>query len=240
MAGRIGQQRGPWWRRWGLQLGSGLLVVSAVGLGLLWWQAPALYDNVDPEAQASAAATTRAGILAVVAATVAAAGATVALVESRRANREVDERERYAKAIDHLGAGDDKVDVRLGGIYTLQRIAQDSDRDLPTVVDVLCAFVRVHGQGPEDDSDEALESHRPPPDVQAALTVIRRVHRAYKSHIDLRIDLQGAHLERVDLSTAYLAGADLTNADLSGADLVGAEMNGATLSGANLTNAELP
>ena len=52
--------------------------------------------------------------------------------------------DRYAKAIEQLG--NDNVDVRLGGIYSLEQIAADSsrDRDQATVVEVLSAFVRVH------------------------------------------------------------------------------------------------
>ena len=58
------------------------------------------------------------------AATVAALRAIVALAEAQRANLaaherypEPDQRERYTRAIDQLGTtGDDKVDVRLGGI----------------------------------------------------------------------------------------------------------------------------
>src|SRR5829696_7633641 len=50
--------------------------------------------------------------------------------------------ERYTKAIEQLGS--DKLDVRLGGIYALERIAVDSERDHPTVVEVLSAFVREH------------------------------------------------------------------------------------------------
>jgi hypothetical protein len=34
------------------------------------------------------------------------------------------------------------VEIGLGGIYALQRIMKDSPRDQPTVVAVLCAFVR--------------------------------------------------------------------------------------------------
>jgi len=233
MAERKGQHHGrTWWRQWILPLGSGALVVLAVGIGVLWWQAPAFYDNVDPEPQATATATTRAGILAVFAATVAALGAIVALAETRRANREADQRERYTKAIDQLGTtGDDKVDVRLGGIYTLQRIAQDSDRDLHTVVEVLCAFVRGHGLGPEDDSyDKDLYGHRPPADVQAALTAIGRVHLPGNSYIDL----EGAHLERANLIRANLSGAFLTEAKLTGATMVEVDLSGAILSGASL------
>jgi hypothetical protein len=44
--------------------------------------------------------------------------------------------------------GADKLDVRLGGIYALERIAKGSKRDHPTVVEVLSAFVREHAQPP--------------------------------------------------------------------------------------------
>jgi hypothetical protein len=47
--------------------------------------------------------------------------------------------DRYTKAIEQLGA--DNLDVRLGGIYALERIARDSAADHPTVVEVLAAFI---------------------------------------------------------------------------------------------------
>jgi hypothetical protein len=50
--------------------------------------------------------------------------------------------DRYNAAITNLGAS--SIDVRLGGIYALQRLMQDSRRDQPTVVATLCAFVREH------------------------------------------------------------------------------------------------
>jgi hypothetical protein len=36
------------------------------------------------------------------------------------------------------------LDVRIGGIYALERVARDSDKDHPTVIKVLTTFVRVH------------------------------------------------------------------------------------------------
>ncbi|TKK85217.1 hypothetical protein FDA94_26455 [Herbidospora galbida] len=42
--------------------------------------------------------------------------------------------DRYTKAIEQLGS--DKLDIRLGGIYALERIARDSARDHPTVMEV--------------------------------------------------------------------------------------------------------
>lgn len=53
---------------------------------------------------------------------------------------------RFNAAITNLGS--ESLDVRLGGIYALQRIMQDSSRDQPTVVSVLSAFVRQHAPVP--------------------------------------------------------------------------------------------
>ena len=52
--------------------------------------------------------------------------------------------ERYTRAIEQLGS--DKLDVRIGGIYALERIARDSARDHPTVIEVLSAFIREHSR----------------------------------------------------------------------------------------------
>ena len=50
--------------------------------------------------------------------------------------------DRYTKAIEQLGS--DKLDVRIGGIYALERIARDSARDHPAVMEVLTTFIREH------------------------------------------------------------------------------------------------
>jgi len=42
--------------------------------------------------------------------------------------------DRYTKAIEQLGS--DKLDVRIGGIYALERVARDSARDHPTIMEV--------------------------------------------------------------------------------------------------------
>jgi hypothetical protein len=54
--------------------------------------------------------------------------------------------DRYTKAIEQLGS--DKLDVRIGGIYALERIARDSVRDHPAVMEVLTAFIRDHSHEP--------------------------------------------------------------------------------------------
>jgi hypothetical protein len=124
--------------------------------------------------------------------------------------------ERYTKAVEQLGS--DKLDVRLGGIYALERIAADSERDHPTVVEVLSAFVREHSapKAEQPATPESAGGKGPPTDVQAALTVLGRLPQLAEAS---RGDLTGAHLQRADLQGADLRGAKLEEADLQHADL---------------------
>ena len=164
--------------------------------------------------------------------------------------------DRYTKAIEQLGS--DKMDVRIGGIYALERVASDSPRDHPSVMEVLAAIVREHSheRWPPSDAGGREQERSTRPDVQAALTVIGR--RDAKRDIR-RIDLTGATLFGADFAGAHLTGANLTGANLSnanftvanlthadlpnaalgGADLTGANLGGADLFGANLTGADL-
>lgn len=49
--------------------------------------------------------------------------------------------ELYTKAVDQLGS--DKVVTRLAGLYALERIAQDDASQRQTIVNVLCAYLRM-------------------------------------------------------------------------------------------------
>ena len=164
-----------------------------------------------------------------------------------------------SRAIDQLGSN--TLDVRIGGIYALERVARDSASDHPTVMEVLGAFIREHSreQWPKPTTDERgadVLNHTTRPDVQAALTVIgRRDRQRDKWPIDLtsanlvranligadltRANLTGADMKAANLTDAHLAGAHLTGADLTGADLTGADLTGADMKAANLTHATL-
>src|SRR5262249_24358869 len=73
-----------------------------------------------------------------------------ALEENQRQNRDtLDETrraqltERFTKAIDQLGQmADDKLDIRLGGIYALEQIAKESKELHRPVMEILTAFLR--------------------------------------------------------------------------------------------------
>ena len=161
--------------------------------------------------------------------------------------------ERFTRAIDQLGQkGDDKMAIRLGGIYALERIAKDSKKDHGPVMEVLTAYVREKVPTPEEDTPE--EAKTLPTDIQAILTVISRRETTgndgHNDSLDLTYtrlvgaNLSGANLSGVNLSGVNLCWADLAGADLSGADLYGANLYGARLlrtrlSGADLTGARL-
>jgi hypothetical protein len=145
--------------------------------------------------------------------------------------------DRYTKAIEQLGS--DKLDVRIGGIYALERVARDSARDHPTVMAVLTAFIREHSQEewpPPDRPASRGQERSTRPDVQAALTVVGR--RDPRRDIQ-SIDLAAAELRGAILVLVQLGGAVLTSADLGRADLRGASLRGATLTGADLRGAIL-
>ena len=184
-----------------------------------------------------------------------AAGALVFTARNFTLSREGQVTDRYTKAIEQLGS--DKLDVRIGGIYALERVARDSARDHPTVVEVLTAFIREHSreQWPPLDSGGREPERSTRPDVQAAVTVIGR--RDAKRHIR-RIDLTdanltgatligatligatvGTDLRNARLNTAALSAADFRNADLSAAFLFYVDLTGANLAGATLTHANL-
>ncbi|MGW8353872.1 pentapeptide repeat-containing protein [Streptomyces wedmorensis] len=160
--------------------------------------------------------------------------------------------DRFNAAVDNLGS--DSPDVRLGGIYALERIMHDSARDHPTVVSVLAAYVRKHAALPDDATKNV-----PPKldeDVQAAVTVVanRSPDRDQGPPINLshtalrglellgngdRIDFRGARLQEADLSNATIRNADFRNAWLFGANLSGATVETSNFSGATLWEANL-
>src|SRR6185437_5342840 len=79
--------------------------------------------------------------------------------------------DRFSKAIEQLGSK--KLEIRLGGIYALERIANDSERDHWPVMEVLTAYVRENAPSrrkPGQPSEQQPPDKRPSTDIQAILT----------------------------------------------------------------------
>jgi hypothetical protein len=159
--------------------------------------------------------------------------------------------ERFTRAVDQLGQpGSDRLDVRLGGIYALERIAHDSPTHRLAVIEILAAFVRGHAPWPprlpgqyhaDAPIDQVPSLQTRAPDIQAALTVIgRRPTRKDDPHLDLNeTDLRRAELNDADLTNVQFAGANLTKAWLSRANLTDAGLIKANLTETWLAMANL-
>jgi hypothetical protein len=162
--------------------------------------------------------------------------------------------ERFSRAIEQLGQeGADKLGVRLGAIYALERLMRDSPDDGSAIVDVLSAFIRSHATRRPETGSRAASVPRSPEDVRTAFTAVAR-RPAYLrgmipdlSGVNLGLpalvlrdaELDGVDLGGVDLTSAHLGGARLRGANLQGASLSEARLQSADLSGANLAFADL-
>jgi len=148
--------------------------------------------------------------------------------------------DRFSRAIDQLGqVGPDKLSIRLGGIYALERIMRDSPEDGPTIIEVLCAFIRTNARDPQPGKAQEI----PPSsdDVRAAITVLGRRPKPHAPQ-NQQLDLAGTQLslQGISLKKGNFAGADLISADLTAADLSGVDMSRSNMLGVDLFEAALP
>ena len=163
--------------------------------------------------------------------------------EELRVAREGQVTERFSRAIEHLG--NNSLDVRLGAIYALERIARDSRQDHGAIMEILTAYVREHAPwGPPPEDQQPAADERPlATDIQAALTVIGRRKTDYDppwEGLDLRYtDLRGANLTDANLQGANLIWANFRGVLFKNANLQGAHLNETILREADLTKANL-
>jgi len=184
--------------------------------------------------------------------------AWTAYLQTRTGQRQAETEEqgqftsRFTAAVEQLGSK--QLPVRLGGIYALWRLAQDSPaRDVVSVFDILCAFVRdpphekekageakaEAADGDNTEQDEAAARCRP--DIQAILKLISEGNSEQRQALppDYCFDLANAKLRDAKLWSANLAGANLRGADLTSAELALANLDGANLEHALLVDADL-
>lgn len=141
------------------------------------------------------------------------------------------------------------LEVRIGSIYALERIALDSPRDHIQIMEILCAYVRENAPAQSLEPSEPTIKKRPKPrsDIQAVITVIGR--RTKK-----QIEIEWAKKYRLDFRNTDFSGGDFRYGDFSGAKfhfcrledslfdralLHGSQLFGSLLNYASFTNAEL-
>jgi Pentapeptide repeats (8 copies) len=201
------------------QIIGGLFVLGTIGVAL--WNAKIAQENARAAQQNAQAAQTNAET----------AQKNLLLTEvTAQKNYKLAEEgkltDRFSKAVELLGS--DKLDVRLGGIYALERIARDSQPDHWTVMEVLTAFIReksktnlqesliqIEKMGFKNDGVGLIDFELTS-DIETAITVIGRRRQEWIAHEsdDQKLDLRGAGLVHANLRKANLSKANLANADL--------------------------
>ncbi|QHC26944.1 pentapeptide repeat-containing protein [Streptomyces sp. GS7] len=163
--------------------------------------------------------------------------------DSLRATQEGHVTDRFSRAVDQLGS--DKLDVRIGALHALWRIAEHSVRDRDAVISIQAAYLRTHlpwpPTGPDGPAAEVPVNDVAPletraADAQVALTGLGVLceHREQSwvnlSVTDLRrADCDGLWLPEVNLDRACMEAASLYHANLTQASLVSVNLRHADL-----------
>ena len=146
--------------------------------------------------------------------------------------------------------GSEVLSVRMGGIYALQRLAEEQSRGYHCqIMGLLCSFVRhptrdeaiarrSDGTRPEDNEQGGHFRQ----DVQAVMELIAQrsgAAIALEEESNFILDLRGADLRGLHLWGAKLCKANLDGARLEGANLTDADLSQSSLEGANLSKCEI-
>jgi hypothetical protein len=178
--------------------------------------------------------------------------------EQTKADRERRITESFSKAIEQLGS--DKREVRLGGIYTLERLSHESEREYWPIMETLTAYVREHAQwvpckvlpskiilptfsnglrekeGHIPTSEASMEA----PELGNASEQGKNTKHKPATDIQAVLTVLGRRSEYArKQDEAKNRRLDLANTDLRGADLTEAHLERANLMGAYLEGADL-
>ena len=189
---------------------------------------------------------------------------------TRQQNRTDEQRlvtEQISRGIEQIGAykqgADEKsyepnIEVRLGGLYSLQRIMQNSPKDEDTIARIFYAYVRENAKRrktgqliskiptpglkiiPNVKIDK--EIYPLPEDIQAVISIINRFNKNILPDSQLnfsRTIFKQYYLIGMNFSHWILKYADFTGSNLSGADLSYADLTGGDLSDADLVDVDL-
>lgn len=160
--------------------------------------------------------------------------------------------ERFTRAIDQLGRKE--LEIRLGGIYALEKIASESEEYYSPVIEILTAYIRKNsGVNPqikekslicepasidfqvnENANREATNARKLPLDIQAILTVIGRRQKYFSNGESNRLNLREVCLIGANFKGFHLEGACFRGSDLHGATFTDAHLEGANFAGSNL------
>jgi hypothetical protein len=138
--------------------------------------------------------------------------------------------ERFTRAVEQLG--NEKLEVRLGGIYALERIAKDSPKDHWSVMEVLSAYIREKAKWVDEKTQPI-----PQTDIQAIINVIGR--RGHLSRENERINLSETDLRRYKFISGNFDKLVFYASHLENVFILKSSFNDAIFQEANLKYAQL-
>ncbi|MDH6612502.1 hypothetical protein M2164_008137 [Streptomyces sp. SAI-208] len=163
--------------------------------------------------------------------------------EGLRATQEGYVTDRFSRAVDQLGS--DKLDVRIGGLHALWRIAEQSTRDREAIISIQAAYLRTHlpwpPAGPESPAADVSINDIAPletraADAQVALTALGVLCRQREQSW---VNLSGTDLRRADCDGLWFPEVNLDRACMEAAGLYHANLTQASLVSVNLRHADL-
>lgn len=156
----------------------------------------------------------------------------------------------FSRSIEHLGS--DKLEIRLGGIYSLERIAHNFKEDHTTIVEILSTFIQQNSPLPigderskndkstlievlTSDGDKFLRGTYLRTDIQACLKVLGR--RKWIEKEQGRIELYLANLEGAFLFEPKLNKVSFVKSNLKNSWFKGGNFDGSWFIEVDLENA---
>jgi uncharacterized protein YjbI with pentapeptide repeats len=247
-----------------LSVAGAVVVALGIGAGLFWLMYELFYT---PE-QTNLYDVTRTVIAALAALTVGGAAviqyrkhkiAEIDLADTHDAKMS----ERLSMAIEHLAA--DKLHIRIGALYELRRLAEDSPRDRASIQEIVTQFLN----GKRDEIEELSRAHADnvprykngrivflklpslPSDITVALNMLFFLHKNYRDDykedceimwdcLDARyLNLRALPFVNASLWEARFDGASLYEAHFDDANILEAHFDDANLVGAHFDGALL-
>lgn len=171
-------------------------------------------------------------------------------------------RENFSQAIEQLS--NEKIVIRLGGIYTLEKIAIDNHENYNSnVINILISFVReqsIHNNQTSlstvqkflYNQDTDLNAQKIPEDIQASLNILSRLNYSFSLNLS-RINISNfnlkncnfadaifdrATLENINFKYALLQNTSFDKASLKKSDFYYADLENAKMCNANLEHTE--
>ncbi|MEM0979694.1 MAG: pentapeptide repeat-containing protein [Cyanobacteria bacterium P01_H01_bin.58] len=257
---RVIQNCDQWIGPVGLILGIIVAVTIGIPTGIDIYQN---WQNLEPKDRSQAGIT----LIQTIATIVGGIAIFWNIVLSRRqlaASQEQNITERFSVAVEQLGH--EQTAVRIGGIYSLERIAQDSPRDYWTIMEILAAFIRDRRNWIAwEDLPEEPKIEK---DITPAIIVLGRCDRSqqpanspiylqscdfrrcafindnfpntlfHKSHFG-QANLSGSNFQGSSFRRSNLTDANLKNADFSNTNLTRSKLNRADVTNCNFQNADI-